>query len=77
MTAYNSQNASNSRNRLPEKIVEKTATFSRNTSNRSMNSQEEHEATTAETIGTSQMSTAEGTPAIARMPEKVETSQQQ
>jgi hypothetical protein len=33
--------------------------------------------TAAETIGTSQMSTAEGRPATARKPEIVETSQQQ
>jgi hypothetical protein len=57
--------------------VEKTATFSRDTSNSCRNSQLEHQATAADPIGTSQTSTAEGRPATARMPELVETSQQQ
>jgi hypothetical protein len=37
----------------------------------------EHEAMAAETLGKSQLSTAEGRPARARMPKIVETSQQQ
>ncbi len=61
----------------PKQKVEKPATFSRDTSNSSRNSQLEHEATAAETIGTSQASTAEMRQAIARMSEIVETSQQQ
>ncbi len=63
--------------RTARKTVEKPATFSRDTSNSSRNSQRDHSATEAETIGTSQTSSAEGRQAIARMPEIVETSQQQ
>ncbi len=60
----------------PEQTVEKTGTFCRDTSNSSRNSQLAHSATAAETIGTSQTSTARGRPATARLPEIVEISQQ-
>jgi hypothetical protein len=55
----------------------KTTIFSRDTSNSSRNSKLENLETVAETMRTSQMSTAEGIPATARKPEIVETSQQQ
>ncbi len=53
------------------------APFSRDTSNSCRNSQLEHKATAAETIGTSQTAIAllaDGRFATARMPEIVETS---
>jgi hypothetical protein len=62
--------------RVSNSTAEKTAIFSRNTSSSSKNSPRTF-ATIAETIGTSQTSTAEGSPTTAGMPEIVKMPQKQ
>jgi hypothetical protein len=77
MDVFSSRTARTDSWKVSNSTVKKTATLSMDTSNSIRSSQLEHLATAAETIGTSQTSTAEERPATTRMLEIAETSQQQ